>query len=439
MASAVDLLVSVSELDKVTAQARVVDVRWKLGDPASGRLMFLQGHIPGAVYVDMDQDLAAEPGLGGRHPLPDAEHFAEVMRRAGVDNDTWVIAYDDGGSGAPRLWWLLRHYGHTRVSILDGGYAAWLAAGSVPEVGDASVVERGSFTPAPRDGDVMDVEALQPALEDGAIHLLDARAPERWRGDVEAVDRIPGRIPGSINAPSGDQYQDGFFRTPEELRDYYMAFGVADGKPIVVSCGSGVSACVDLVGMELAGIRGGVLCPARFRGGSLTICPSRPGQVQKPHRRSSRGPRDTLLRRDLHLHVRELALFVDHEMAAHVALLFAPHAVRLGNLVALVDQQREGQAELVLERLVRRLIVRAYAEDDAVVGLEAGVVIAQATSLARAARRVVLGIEEEHHAFAALVAELDVCALSETRSNSGAASPTLSFVSATVGVLSYFN
>src|SRR5215813_7296662 len=120
MASAVDLLVSVSELNKVMAQARVVDVRWKLGDPAAGRLMYLEGHIPGAAYVDMDEDLASSPGLGGPHPLPDAEHFAATMQRAGVDDETWVVAYDDGGSGAARLWWLLRHYGHQRVSILDG-------------------------------------------------------------------------------------------------------------------------------------------------------------------------------------------------------------------------------------------------------------------------------------------------------------------------------
>jgi thiosulfate/3-mercaptopyruvate sulfurtransferase len=267
MASAVELLVSVAELSKFQAEgARVVDVRWKLGDPSAGRALFRQGHIPGAVFVDMDAELASAPGLGGRHPLPDTEDFAAAMARAGVGDDTWVIAYDDGGSGAPRLWWLMRHFGHERVSILDGGYAAWLAAGGTPEVGEGTLPESGTFTAKPHSEDVMDVETLQRVLADGQVHLLDARAPERWRGDLEPVDVKAGRIPGSINAPSGDQFQAGYFRTPEELRDYYTALGVLDGKPIVVSCGSGVSACVDLVGMELAGISGALLFPGSFSG-----------------------------------------------------------------------------------------------------------------------------------------------------------------------------
>jgi thiosulfate/3-mercaptopyruvate sulfurtransferase len=262
----IDLLVSVKELETVRAQARIIDVRWKLGEPAAGRAMFLDGHIPGAVYVDMDQDLASAPGVGGRHPLPSAEQFAAAMERAGIGDDTWVIAYDDGGSGAPRLWWLLRHFGHARVSILDGGYAAWLAAGGTPETGEGTAPPRAEFHATPRQGDVMDVEALRKALEDQSVHLLDARTPERWRGDVEPVDRLAGRIPGAINAPSGDHLQSGYFRTPEELRDYYTALGVLDGKPVVVSCGSGVSACVNLLGMELAGISAAQLCPGSFSG-----------------------------------------------------------------------------------------------------------------------------------------------------------------------------
>jgi thiosulfate/3-mercaptopyruvate sulfurtransferase len=277
MASAVELLVDVKELEQVRALARVVDVRWKLGEPAAGRELFLDGHIPGAVYVDMDADLAEAPGLGGRHPVPSAVHFAAAMSRAGVGDDTWVIAYDDGGSGAPRLWWLLRHFGHTRVSILDGGYPAWLAVGGQPETGEGVTPPIAQFTARSQEGDVMDVEALQQALADGGVHLLDARAPERWRGEVEPVDRVAGRIPGAINAPAGDQVQAGFFRTPEELRDYYSALGVLDGKPIVVSCGSGVSACVDLVAMELAGISGAQLCPGSFSGWIAHGLPVRTG------------------------------------------------------------------------------------------------------------------------------------------------------------------
>ena len=266
----VDLLVSVAELEKLSRRpdVRIVDVRWKLGDPSAGRALFLAGHIPGAVYVDMDEDLASAPGLGGRHPLPGAEDFAASMERVGISNDTWVIAYDDGGSGAARLWWLLRHFGHARVSLLDGGYPAWLAAGGTPETASsaaAAATERFLAIPT-ASGDCIEVEELRQRLERGEVHVLDARAPERWRGEVEPVDRVPGRIPGSVNAPTTDTLNNGYFRSAEELRDYYTALGVLDGKPIVVSCGSGVSACVDLVAMELAGIHGAQLFPGSFSG-----------------------------------------------------------------------------------------------------------------------------------------------------------------------------
>jgi thiosulfate/3-mercaptopyruvate sulfurtransferase len=258
------LLVRPSELKHLPAHARLVDVRWKLGDPKAGRAIFQAGHLPGAVYVDMDEDLASAPGKGGRHPLPSAAHFAAAMSRAGIDASTWVIAYDDGGSGAPRLWWLLRHFGHSEVTILDGGYAGWLAAGGQPESGTGTPPSRAEFTARASEGDVMDVEALQAALEAGSVHLLDARAPERWRGDVEPVDRVAGRIPGSLNAPAGDNLDEGYFRAADVLREQYARLDVLDGKPIVVSCGSGVSACVDLVALELAGIRGAQLCPGSF-------------------------------------------------------------------------------------------------------------------------------------------------------------------------------
>jgi thiosulfate/3-mercaptopyruvate sulfurtransferase len=264
MIEMVALLASLDELNHLPARARLIDARWKLGDPGAGRTMFVQGHIPGAVYVDMDQDLAGPPGAGGRHPLPTQEQFAASMSRAGVETGSWVIAYDDGGAGAARLWWLLRHFGHADVSILDGGYPAWVAAGGQPESGAGTKPSATRFEARPRDGDFVELDKLRAALEAGTVHLLDARAPERWRGDVEPVDRQAGRIPGSVNAPSGDNLRDGHFRPPAELRGQYAQLGVLDGKPIVVSCGSGVSACVDLVALELAGVQSAQLYPGSF-------------------------------------------------------------------------------------------------------------------------------------------------------------------------------
>jgi len=258
------LLAQLRDLDPLPPHARLIDVRWKLGDPHAGRRLFAAGHIPGAVYVDLDTDLAAPPGADGRHPLPSAEHFAAAMSRAGVDASTWVIAYDDGGAGAARLWWLLRHFGHTNASILDGGYPAWLAAGGVPETGRGQAPAPADFHVQARQDDVLDLDAVREALASGAIHLLDARAPERWRGDVEPVDRRPGRIPGALNAPAGDNVHDGVFLPPEELHARYAAKGILDGKTIVVACGSGVSACVDLVALELAGIGGAKLFPGSY-------------------------------------------------------------------------------------------------------------------------------------------------------------------------------
>jgi thiosulfate/3-mercaptopyruvate sulfurtransferase len=261
------VLVTVDDLAARPASARLVDVRWKLGDPAAGRAMYEQSHLPGAVFVDMDTDLAGPPGRGGRHPLPSAEQFTAAMTRASIGPDSWVIAYDDGGGGgAPRLWWLLRHFGHPNVSILNGGFPAWLASGQPLEHGpaDQPAAPAEPFVARPRDDDFVDLDTVRQGLARGEIHVLDARAPERWRGEVEPVDRIPGRIPGSRNAPAVDNLRDGAFRSPAELRQHYAASGVLDGKPIVVSCGSGVSACVDLVAMEVAGIHDARLFPGSF-------------------------------------------------------------------------------------------------------------------------------------------------------------------------------
>jgi thiosulfate/3-mercaptopyruvate sulfurtransferase len=257
------------DVDELAAAApddavRILDARWRLGKPAAGRELFQAGHIPGAVHVDMDRDLAAPPGLGGRHPLPSALAFAEAMSRSGVDGATTVVAYDDGdGLGAARLWWLLRHFGHDAVLVLDGGFSAWQAAGKPVEDGPGEAPPRRAFEAHPRRDDCLDLDGVQAALRGGELHLLDARPPERWRGEVEPIDPLPGRIPGSLNAPGVDNLRDGRFRPPAELRDY-ASLGILDGKPIAASCGSGVTACVTLLGLELAGIRRAKLYPGSY-------------------------------------------------------------------------------------------------------------------------------------------------------------------------------
>jgi thiosulfate/3-mercaptopyruvate sulfurtransferase len=259
-------LIGVEEL-AADRDARIVDTRWRLGAPEAGRQLFEAGHIPGAIHLDMDRDLAAPPGRGGRHPLPSAEDFAETMSRAGVDGSVRVVAYDDGdGQGAARLWWLLRHFGHDAVAVLDGGLRAWQAAGKPLETGAGVPPARRQFAARPRTDDVLDTAAVRQALAGGAAHVIDARTPERWRGEVEPVDPIPGRIPGSVNAPAAANLADGHFRSAAELRAHYAALGILDGTPIVASCGSGVTACVDLLGLDVAGVPGARLYPGSYSG-----------------------------------------------------------------------------------------------------------------------------------------------------------------------------
>jgi thiosulfate/3-mercaptopyruvate sulfurtransferase len=259
-------IVAVLALDALPGPLRFLDARWKLGNPDAGRAMFEEGHIPSAVHVDMDRDLAGPPGAEGRHPLPPPRQLADAMSRRGVDDATTVIAYDDGdGSGAARLFWLLRHYGHEQVHVLDGGIRAWREAGRSVERGPGAPPPPTTFVPRARADDVLNTDELRRALLNGEVHLLDARSPERWRGDVEPIDRVAGRIPGAINAPASANLHEGRFRSAKELLEHYRGLGVLDGKPIVVSCGSGVTACVDLLGLEIAGVRA-KLYPASYSG-----------------------------------------------------------------------------------------------------------------------------------------------------------------------------
>lgn len=252
------LLVSVDWLaDHLTdPRVRIADVRWylpHLGKTGIGE--YAAGHIPGAVFVDVDTELAAPRGSGpGRHPLPDLAVFQAIMRRAGVSAGTHVVAYDDNSGTAARLWWLLHYTGHPRVSLLDGGIGAWLAAGRLLETGSASTYPPGDFTAHPQPGMVVDKAAVAALSHDPSALLLDARARERYEGRVEPIDARPGHIPGAHSAPYAENHgSDGRFLSPAALREKYAALGVVAAQTVVAYCGSGVTACHDIFALRLAG------------------------------------------------------------------------------------------------------------------------------------------------------------------------------------------
>ena len=229
----------------------LLDVRYRLGGP-NGRPDYLAGHLPGAVFIDLDADLAAPPGDGGRHPLPDPAVLERALRAAGVREDRPVVVYDESGMAAPRAWWLLRWAGHDQVAVLDGGYAAWTAAG-LPVATGEETPEPGDFTVRPGGMPVLDAE--EAAALPGTGVLLDARAPERYRGETEPLDPRAGHIPGALNAPFAANTDDqGRWRSPSELADRFAALGVTGGQPIGAYCGSGVTAASVVLALEVAGI-----------------------------------------------------------------------------------------------------------------------------------------------------------------------------------------
>jgi thiosulfate/3-mercaptopyruvate sulfurtransferase len=232
---------------------RVVDLRWYLSGK-DGREEYQQGHIAGAVFVDLHHDLTAPSGPG-RHPVPSPEQFADVMAGAGVGDDTAVVVYDDAaGSIAARLWWLMELYGHPgQCQVLDGGLPAWVAAGGAVDA-LAPQVARAAFTPRGLKRSVLDKHAVERLRRQEHVVLLDARAPERFRGDLEPVDSRPGHIPGARNAAWAGNTRDGRFLSPAELRKRYQALGLhfRDDEALLY-CGSGVTACHDLLALELAG------------------------------------------------------------------------------------------------------------------------------------------------------------------------------------------
>jgi thiosulfate/3-mercaptopyruvate sulfurtransferase len=245
---------------------QIVDCRYRLGEPGAGELLWREGHIPGASFLDVDRDLADPPGERGRHPLPAVERFEAAARRAGIGQDTLVVAYDEAGEGgAARLWWLLSHFGHENVAVLDGGLRGWREQGGELRAGEERV-EPGDFRARPEAGGEGDAHRPADAeeLEDGGPILLDARVPERYRGEVEPIDPVAGHIPGAVNVPFMELAPDGRFLPPDELRARFETAGVASGDDAVAYCGSGITACVVVLAAEVAGIGAARLYPGSW-------------------------------------------------------------------------------------------------------------------------------------------------------------------------------
>jgi thiosulfate/3-mercaptopyruvate sulfurtransferase len=250
------VLVSAEDLSAIAASPGrpvLLDVRWNLTGPP-GRDEYRLGHLPDAHFVDLDSDLAGPPGQGrGRHPLPDAAVFEAAMRRSGVSDRSDVVVYDAGGGvSAARAWWLLRYFGHLRVRVLDGGVAAWTAAGLPLTTAEPSS-SPGTFTARPGGMAVIDAAAAARLAREGL--LLDARAAERYRGDSEPIDPVAGHIPGAVSAPTlANLAADGRFLDGDALRARFAAMGAEGGaQPLGAYCGSGVTAAHEVLALELAG------------------------------------------------------------------------------------------------------------------------------------------------------------------------------------------
>ena len=236
------------------SQTIIFDVRFSLSDIQYGSRQYALGHIPGAHYLHLDHDLSRPIAAGtGRHPLPLVAAFVECMQRHGVSAGTQVVAYDDAsGMFAARLWWLLKWLGHDRVAVLDGGLPAWTRSGGAVETTTPAEPLRGSFQAHVRSDMLLEVEALQSALAQGQVLLCDARAPERYRGEVEPIDKVAGHVPGAVNLPfSRNLDAQGCFKSAAELSQLHAQ--VDDARPIVHMCGSGVTACHNVLAATVGG------------------------------------------------------------------------------------------------------------------------------------------------------------------------------------------
>jgi thiosulfate/3-mercaptopyruvate sulfurtransferase len=260
----------------------LVDCRHSLADPDAGEAAWRSAHLPGAGHAHLDRDLSdhRKPASLGRHPLPDAADFCRTVARLGVHPGAQVVAYDagDGSMAAARFWWLLRSLGHARVAVLDGGVAAWQALG-LPMENTPPVIAPGHYQGSFDTARFATAHDVQARLGEAPGWLLDARAPERFRGDVEPLDPVAGHIPGALNRPLSANLQDGRMKSPAALQaEYRHLIGQRAPDEVVLSCGSGVTACHDLLAMAHAGLDG-----ARLYAGSWS------GWVSDPSRPVARG------------------------------------------------------------------------------------------------------------------------------------------------------
>ena len=254
----------------------IVDCRFKLGDESWGEQAYVAAHIPRAVYAHLDRDLSGpKTGTNGRHPLPDPDAVTRTFTRFGITSGVQVVAYDqDNGMFASRLWWMLRWLGHDAVAVLDGGFAKWTAEGRDTRSGTETRAAQ-TFIAAPRPDLLATVDQVAALRADRNWRLVDARAPERFRGDVEPLDKVAGHIPGAVNhCYQTNLDAEGSFRSPEELRAHMQAtLGDHPADRIVCYCGSGVTACHNLLALEHAGLTG-----ARLYAGSWSEWSSDPAR-----------------------------------------------------------------------------------------------------------------------------------------------------------------
>ena len=276
-----DPIITVDELIAYDGPIGIADVRWYLDEPTHCHFAYHAGHIPGAVYVNLEVHLSDTVGPG-RHPLPTRQAFAETMEGIGFGEEQLIVAYDDRGGGiAARLWWMLRDIGHGGVRVLDGGIAAWQAAGHAIET-DLPARNPATMTVRPSATRQLDRDELRSRL--GAVTLLDAREPERYRGEEEPIDPIAGHIPTALSASVMDNLTgEETFLDAEQLRDRFTRLGVETDRDTVVYCGSGVTACHNALAMARAGLPEPILYPGSWSDWSATgravALGSEPGEI----------------------------------------------------------------------------------------------------------------------------------------------------------------